>query len=340
MAHEHPVLDTDRKFVIDPYSRVITNATETKLHLVQYDHNSERLTFEIPRYVEEHDMSLCNRVEVHYLNTGPSGRNSDVYIVEDMAVSDEDDSKVEFSWLVSQNATRMAGSLNFVVKFKCMEEDIITYSWSTTTFAGIKVGDGLDNTESVAEQYSDTLEYWLRTIVDTKIDSVTDITVLRDTAINEINAAAEAIDAEGAVQIVKDEAEVQVSSVVAEAKASTIEDIKNALDVAAEQINGIVTIDSISWVERGETPDDGYYSSNPPPEWVATVSIPGDVVTSDCSVLFTPYGEDSLDYATRYGLRLESYSEEAFTFVINVLPDIDIELSYTISGVKYSEVIE
>ena len=68
MAHTHTVKDTDTLFVIDPITRAVVNAESKKTMLMQYDHNSETFTFEIPRYVEEHDMSLCNRVEIHYNN--------------------------------------------------------------------------------------------------------------------------------------------------------------------------------------------------------------------------------------------------------------------------------
>lgn len=54
-------------FLIDPVTRAITTSSE-KLHVMQFDHNSERLTFEMPRYIEGHDMSVCNQVEAHFLN--------------------------------------------------------------------------------------------------------------------------------------------------------------------------------------------------------------------------------------------------------------------------------
>ena len=62
MGHTHAVYDSDTHFLIDPITRAITNANNAKTALMQHDHNSERYTFECPRYIEQHDMSKCNRV--------------------------------------------------------------------------------------------------------------------------------------------------------------------------------------------------------------------------------------------------------------------------------------
>lgn len=51
--HEHSIYDTDPHFVIDAVTRAITTQSK-KLKLMQYDHNSERLTFEMPRHIDGH----------------------------------------------------------------------------------------------------------------------------------------------------------------------------------------------------------------------------------------------------------------------------------------------
>jgi len=60
MAHIHPVYDTDSHFTINPITREIKNESSTKTRLIQYDHNSERFSFDMPKTVEGHDMTLCN----------------------------------------------------------------------------------------------------------------------------------------------------------------------------------------------------------------------------------------------------------------------------------------
>ena len=167
MAHKHSVYDSDRHFEIDPITRNIVN-TGDKIVISQYDHNSERFTFEIPRYVEEHDMSLCDRVEVHYINIDASTREqvSGAYAVEDLQVYPDDDEIVIGSWLISQNATMHAGSLNFLIRFACLTGDVIDYQWFTNIHSGITVTASMMNSEDAVEQYTDILEQWERKVIN------------------------------------------------------------------------------------------------------------------------------------------------------------------------------
>lgn len=167
MAHIHSVYDSDSHFKIDPITRMITNMSSQKVTLVQYDHNSERFTFELPRYVEFHDMSTCNLVQVHYSN----GENMDVYLVEDLQISPASEDVVTCSWLISQNATQFVGSLNFLVRFVCTTNGVIDYAWNTAIFSGINVSTGLDNSSTVAEDYSDILLQW-KAEIDEKLAEV------------------------------------------------------------------------------------------------------------------------------------------------------------------------
>lgn len=159
MAHLHSVYDSDMHFSIDPTTRVIRNESE-KNSLVQYDHDSERFTFELPRYIEDHDMSLCNCVEVHYLN----GASQGVYAVDDLQISPADNSIVICSWLISANATQFAGALNFLLRFACVTDGVIEYAWHTEIYKGIKVSDGMNNGEAIIEEYPDILAQWEKRI--------------------------------------------------------------------------------------------------------------------------------------------------------------------------------
>lgn len=66
--HEHPVSEPNGYFVIDPSTRAIAPVGDKENVVMQFDHASERYVFELPRYVEGHDMALCNRVRVHFNN--------------------------------------------------------------------------------------------------------------------------------------------------------------------------------------------------------------------------------------------------------------------------------
>ena len=168
MPHSHPIYDSDKHFVIDPITRNIVN-NSSKLTIMQYDHNSERFTFEIPRVIEGHDMSLSNAVRVNFINIGSikTNTNSGVYEVDDVVVSSDDPDTIIFSWLISGAATRYNGSLNFAIRFYCIsDESIIDYSWGTNIYSGIKVSNSLDNSEAIVEDYVDVLEKWKQDIMD------------------------------------------------------------------------------------------------------------------------------------------------------------------------------
>lgn len=162
MNHKHNVYDSDTRFVINAITRQIKNESSRKTTLMQGDHNSESFTFELPRHIEGHDMSLCNRVEVHYFNIDAKTKEvkSGKYTAEDFQVDPEDESKVVFSWLVSENGTQFSGLLKFRIRFKCVEGDIITYSWNTAFFTGISVGEGEDADELFETEYVDIIEQW------------------------------------------------------------------------------------------------------------------------------------------------------------------------------------
>ena len=162
MSHIHNVTDGDNKFIVDGISRAIKNASASKTTIMQFDHNSEVFTFEIPRYIEGHDMTECNRVEVHYLNIDSTTKqeNSGIYLVDDLTVNTEDENKLTCSWVISQNATRLVGSLNFLLRFICLTDDVIDYVWNTSIYTGIYVSKGIYNSDIVAEQYIDTIKAW------------------------------------------------------------------------------------------------------------------------------------------------------------------------------------
>lgn len=163
MTHLHSVYDTDAHFKIDAVTRSIKNDSSGKTVLIQGDHNSERFTFEVPRFVDGHDLSLCDVVQVHYTNTDSTNKtkvSKDIHEVTDLQISPESDDVVILSWLIDGKATRYAGSLHFAVKFKCTNGAVKVYEWNTMTYTGISVSSGIDNGEAIVEDYSDVLEQW------------------------------------------------------------------------------------------------------------------------------------------------------------------------------------
>ena len=162
MAHLHEMRDSDKHFVINPENMVITNNSKKKA-LQQGDHRSEIYTFELPRQLDGHDMTLCNLVEIHYININgdKTERSKGVHKVIDMAVSEDDPDTLVFTWLVHGDATKYAGTLNFRIHFYCTNTNgEQTYKKHTEIFKGISISEGFDNAAAIEEDNSDILSQW------------------------------------------------------------------------------------------------------------------------------------------------------------------------------------
>lgn len=175
MGHEHNVRDLDARFTIDPVTKQIKNESKKKLLLAQGDHNSEIYGFRCPRYIESHDMSLCNKVEVHFFNYESQTKkfNSGKYEVKDLQIGEDEDT-VEFSWLISGNGTQLEGYTEFLIRFKCVDENnIVTYAWNTLFFSDVNVGRGSTVDELFETEYVDIIEQWKAKVMQTFKDDLT-----------------------------------------------------------------------------------------------------------------------------------------------------------------------
>lgn len=183
MAHKHSVYDTDAHLRIVPALRKIIGAENIKL--VRGDHNSTRVTFEMPRYVDGHDMAETSIVEIHFINISSDVQNTnmDVYIASDVQLSPDSDDVVIFSWLISNNATKYDGTLSFMLCFKCLTGESLDYAWRTDTVTGVYVLESLDCVAADFEDITDILTAWemkisgiedrIQSVVDGKLDKVT-----------------------------------------------------------------------------------------------------------------------------------------------------------------------
>lgn len=185
MDHEHNIVDHDTHFKIDPVSRKIEPTVPDKVELIQRDHNSERFTFELPRYIEGHDMSLCTNVQVHYNNIRKDRKaeSRDVYESTDLAVipaNEDEEDKIQFSWLISKNATQYIGKLSFIIRMACIdEENEIVYDWHSAVYSAIRIGEGINNEEIPEEKYADILESWKQEVLGEMLDTAIDEALAR-----------------------------------------------------------------------------------------------------------------------------------------------------------------
>ena len=175
MEHTHEVTDRDLHFIIDPETMAISCAGTVK-PLKRGDHRAEKYTFSMPRYIEGHDMTLCNKIEVHYNNvhydsaTRETTTNSSFDDAQEFGASVADEDTVEFIWHVSGDATQLDGTLNFCIRFACMNGDEIEYQKFSEIYESIPVGATIWNTEAVAKEYADVLEAWRQELLLTDED--------------------------------------------------------------------------------------------------------------------------------------------------------------------------
>lgn len=191
MVHKHGVRDTGAHFTINQFTRQIKNDSAEKTTIVQYDHNSERLTFELPLYVDGHAMTLCDLIEIHFINISTDGNSQTpgVYEVTDIKAEGE---KAIFTWLISQEATQLSGSLNFFIVFKCTENGVTVYRWGTEIYKNLAISDAMNNGEAVITEYPDILAQWKAQLFDASNTAVTNVATAEAKALAAIEAAGEA----------------------------------------------------------------------------------------------------------------------------------------------------
>lgn len=204
MSHNSKIRDTETHFIIDPTTRLITNESASNNTIVQYDHNSERFTFEIPRYVDGHDMFESTSVRIHYRNASSTNlaKTNGVYIPDDLAVTGEGEDTVTFSWLLSSATTQYIGSLHFSIQFLCHDGDTVEYAWNTGIYTDIKIIESINNSEEVVATNADaivTLKNELLAEITNAI-RIGEITLLASNWIGDNNLFSQVVEVEGVTE--------------------------------------------------------------------------------------------------------------------------------------------
>lgn len=248
MAHSHSVYDTDKHFIVDENTREITSE-QGEIRLIQYDHNSERFTFEIPRYIDGHDMMNCNKIEVHYNNKSSTKSNEvsqGVYPVEDLQISPDSEEIVTCSWLISQAATTHTGQLHFCLRFACLKDSTIEYQWFTKVCKEVEISEGIFNSDFIIESYVDVLEAWKsQLLVAAELPSIVDVYLPSSGWVGDASPYSQVVTIEGATV----NSQVDLTPSIEQL---TIFHQKD-LTFVAENENGVVTVYAL-----GDKPTNDY----------------------------------------------------------------------------------
>ena len=141
----HIVIGSDRHIAVP---------SQLKRIAVQYDHNIETVTFDCPRYWDDHDMSTMTI----YINYKRPDSKLGSYIADNIRIDETDDTIMHFDWTISKNVTEKAGTISFLVCVKTVNdegEDI--NHWNSELNSEMYVSQGLEAEQYFEEMYPDII---------------------------------------------------------------------------------------------------------------------------------------------------------------------------------------
>ena len=139
-------------------NRVITVPSELKRIAVQYDHNIETVTFDCPRYWDDHDMSTMNV----YINYTRADNEPGCYIADDVAVDETDTSIMHFSWTISRHVTEAVGPLTILICIKMVDADGNEVNhWNSERNTDMIISQGMECGDIIVNKYPDVITYLL-----------------------------------------------------------------------------------------------------------------------------------------------------------------------------------
>lgn len=190
-TENHIVIGNDR-FIVVPAA--------LKRIAVQYDHNIETVTFDCPRFWDDHDMSKM----AVYINYMLSNGYRDSYPAKNV-VADGD--IMHFDWTISANVTQIPGVVSFLVCVKNVDaEGNEENHWNSELCQDMHVSKGLECEENALEMEPDLVtELLLRmnsveqiNIQATEMQAIYDATVEVANDVEEIKN--QALDASGHIK--------------------------------------------------------------------------------------------------------------------------------------------
>ena len=151
---ENDISDKTEHHIVVDSNRVITVPSELKRIAVQYDHNIETVTFDCPRYWDDHDMSTMNV----YINYTRADNEPGCYIADDVAVDETDTSIMHFSWTISRHVTEAVGPLTILICIKMVDNDGNEVNhWNSERNSEMTISKGMECGDIIAEKYPDII---------------------------------------------------------------------------------------------------------------------------------------------------------------------------------------
>ena len=182
---------TDEPHLVIGPDRVITVPTELKRLAVQFDHDVETVTFDCPRYWDEHDMSQMH-IYINYLRPD---KETGIFKAQNIVVDETDLNVMHFDWTISRNVSEVPGQLVFLVCIKKVDEEGNEKThWNSELCKTCYVSEGLEiDGEELKALYPDIIEQWYQEVVAvidevnaTKQDLISDVNSTKQELTSEI----------------------------------------------------------------------------------------------------------------------------------------------------------
>lgn len=168
-ADEIFVMTTEEPHIVINSDRSIKIPNSLKRLAVQHDHNIETVTFDCPRYWDDHDMSKM----AIYINYMLSDGYTDSYPVDNVTVAGD---IMHFTWTISRNVTHVSGVINFLVCVKNTDDEGNEVNhWNSELCQEAYVSKGMENEEIEALEQTDLITSLLL-----RMDSVEKINIKAD----------------------------------------------------------------------------------------------------------------------------------------------------------------
>ena len=143
------LVDDDPYFTVDRNKRLVSVPGTQDMIAVNFDENSEVITFKFPRYADGVDLST-KEIYVNYERSDKT-RNKAL-----CTLTDTSDSYVVFTWVVSAYATQVEGILNFNIEFRSVDYRWQTQPTSLLVYRSLLyTGEALPDQPELLDQYLD-----------------------------------------------------------------------------------------------------------------------------------------------------------------------------------------
>lgn len=163
--------DIEGHIVIDK-DRIIHVPTELKRIAVQYDANIETVTFDCPRYWDEHDLSEMN-IYINYKLPGNLINNVGQSLAKNLRINEDDENIINFDWTIGPILTNNKGNLPFSVcaKSKTNQDSDEAIRWYTEINTELTISEGMDGSGDIEDNYQDMFPDIINDIIS-KLDGI------------------------------------------------------------------------------------------------------------------------------------------------------------------------